>query len=238
MSRKYDEIKCIWADSGIIGYKLCDKNFDCENCELDKVLRKSAIINTELEDKLNRSKNIVTNISSEINSLKYDTHFFHLKNYLCLKNLFGDKYFIGISPLIYNLFTNSEATFNCLKDYSVKKGGKIAELSGQWGSISIASPLPVKVLKQIPQKNGDVNSTNWIGIVEVTDENISSSLITEYEFEENKKLITALLKSKENLKTSAGTTMYDGGIKVKSLPELFGQTEFCKFIKQILEIGK
>lgn len=32
--------------------------------------------------------------------------------------------------------------------------------------------------------------------------------------------------------------MYDGGIKVKNLPELFGQNEFCSFIKQVLEIGK
>ncbi|OGU35248.1 MAG: hypothetical protein A2068_12795 [Ignavibacteria bacterium GWB2_35_6b] len=238
MSRKYNEIKCIWADSGIIGYKLCDKNFDCENCELDKVLRKSAIINTEIEEKLDRSKNIVAKISSEINSLKYDAHYLHLKNYLCLKNLFGDKYFLGISPLIYNLFANSEGTFKCPKEYSVKAGEKIAELSGQWGSINIASPLPLKVLKQIPQKNGEVNSTNWIGIVEVSDENISSSVISENEFEENKNLITALLKSKESFKTSAGQTMYDGGVKVKNLPDLFGQNEFCNFIKQVLEIGK
>lgn len=238
MIRKYDEIKCIWADSGIIGYKLCDKNFDCENCELDKALRKSAAVNTEMEEKLEQKKNIAAKISSEINSLKYDAHYFHLKNYLCLKNLFGDKYFLGVSPLIYNLFMNSEGIFNCSKEYLVKAGGKIAELSGNWGSINIASPMPMKVLKQIPQKNGEANSTNWIGIVEVTDENISSSLISEKEFGENKNFVTALLKSKENLKTSAGATMYDGGVKVKNLPELFGKNEFCSFINQILEIGK
>ena len=49
MNKKYDEVKCIWADSGIIGYKLCDRNFDCENCDLDKVLRKTAEINSEIE---------------------------------------------------------------------------------------------------------------------------------------------------------------------------------------------
>ena len=63
MNKKYDEVKCIWADSGIIGYKLCDRNFDCENCDLDKVLRKTAEINSEIEKNTESSKNILTKIN-------------------------------------------------------------------------------------------------------------------------------------------------------------------------------
>lgn len=30
---------CEWVELGILSYKICDRNFDCENCPLDKALR-------------------------------------------------------------------------------------------------------------------------------------------------------------------------------------------------------
>ena len=232
MNRKYDEVKCIWADSGTIGYKLCDKNFDCENCELDKALRKNAILNTEMEENNKTSKNIIGKISSEINSVNYDRHYIYLKNYLCLKNLFEDKYFLGISPMLYNLFLNTNVSFNCVKQYSVSVGDKAAEISGEWGSIDIASPIVMKVLKQIPQTIDDVNSTNWIGIVEIDNTDFDS--VNSYKYNENKNFITSLLRSTQIENFVTMNTMYDGGKKVKNLPELLGGKEFVDFIKKIL----
>lgn len=234
MNRKYDEVKCIWADSGIIGYKLCDKNFDCENCELDKVLRKTATINTEIERNKEKPKTVFGEVISEINSLKFDKHYSSLKNYLCLKNLFGDKYFIGISPLLYSLFYKSDCSFNCVKEYEVNPGEKIAEVSSSWGSSSIASPIAMKVLKQIPQKNGDINSSNWVGIVEIEKEDFESSIITEGEFQHNKNYIVSLLQSKEAESFNDIVTLFDGGNKISSLPQLLGPAEFCRMINHII----
>ncbi len=36
---EYDSMQCIWMQSNIIKYKLCDFNFDCDNCLFDKVMR-------------------------------------------------------------------------------------------------------------------------------------------------------------------------------------------------------
>ena len=235
MNRKYDEVKCIWADSGIIGYKLCDKNFDCENCELDRVLRKTASAYTEAEQNSKSPNNIIDEVISEINSLKFDKHYVSLENYLCLKNLFGDKYFLGISPLLYSLFYRSEGSFNCVKEYNINAGEKIAEISGTWGSNNIASPIVMKVLKQIPQKNGEVNSTNWIGIVEVEKQDFNPSSIDSNQFEQNKNFIISLLNAKGNEALNTLGTMYDGGKKVKNLPEFLGEKEFCSFVDQIIK---
>lgn len=30
---------CIWMSAGLIKYKLCDRNYDCDNCPIDKVMR-------------------------------------------------------------------------------------------------------------------------------------------------------------------------------------------------------
>lgn len=30
---------CVWMDAGVLGYRLCDRGFDCEHCPLDAALR-------------------------------------------------------------------------------------------------------------------------------------------------------------------------------------------------------
>jgi len=31
--------KCIWMECGYVEYKLCDRDFDCENCPFDKAIK-------------------------------------------------------------------------------------------------------------------------------------------------------------------------------------------------------
>lgn len=33
---------CIWMDAGVIQFKLCDSNFDCQSCEFDRAMTESA----------------------------------------------------------------------------------------------------------------------------------------------------------------------------------------------------
>ncbi len=34
-----DDYRCVWMQNGVINYRLCPFNFDCDNCSFDKVLR-------------------------------------------------------------------------------------------------------------------------------------------------------------------------------------------------------
>jgi hypothetical protein len=36
---------CIWMEAGVIDFKICNKNFDCENCELDQAMTAAATDN-------------------------------------------------------------------------------------------------------------------------------------------------------------------------------------------------
>jgi glycine cleavage system H protein len=33
-------LNCIWVDAGVVSYKLCDMDFECENCSFDQVMRR------------------------------------------------------------------------------------------------------------------------------------------------------------------------------------------------------
>ena len=36
---------CIWMEAGVIDFKICNKNFDCANCELDRAMTEAATDN-------------------------------------------------------------------------------------------------------------------------------------------------------------------------------------------------
>lgn len=55
-----EALKCIWMGAGVVDYKLCSLNFDCENCPFDRVIRGVGIRETlepgdELGFRLNHS---------------------------------------------------------------------------------------------------------------------------------------------------------------------------------------
>jgi glycine cleavage system H lipoate-binding protein len=36
------ELKCLWMEAGVVSYKLCDHQYECERCPFDQILRKNA----------------------------------------------------------------------------------------------------------------------------------------------------------------------------------------------------
>ena len=74
---KYDMLKCIWMNSGVIDYKLCDHNFDCENCPFDKVIRNLC---NKKETDFYETVNDANTIFNKLQSVKYDNNIIYLKN--------------------------------------------------------------------------------------------------------------------------------------------------------------
>ena len=61
MAEKVIESKesCIWMDAGVVQFKLCDSNFDCQSCKFDWAMTESAIkhqARRELERKLQQKR--------------------------------------------------------------------------------------------------------------------------------------------------------------------------------------
>jgi glycine cleavage system H protein len=41
---------CIWMDAGVVGYKLCDRDLQCDQCPFDEIMRRPALVSDEAED--------------------------------------------------------------------------------------------------------------------------------------------------------------------------------------------
>lgn len=45
------ELNCIWAEAGLVSYKLCDRNYECDDCPFDQVMRqRSTSVSTSTKE--------------------------------------------------------------------------------------------------------------------------------------------------------------------------------------------
>jgi len=47
---------CIWVDAGLVSYKLCDRDFECEDCQFDQVMRQESRRNSPNEPSTSRPR--------------------------------------------------------------------------------------------------------------------------------------------------------------------------------------
>ena len=107
------ELKCIWMESELVKYKLCDKEFDCENCEFDKVFRNLSLkMNDNSNNGVtveNQSEDILERLIKRIENETFDEKVFYLRNQLVIKNLFGNAYYLGINPVVLYLLDDFDS---------------------------------------------------------------------------------------------------------------------------------
>ena len=117
------ELKCVWMEAGVVSYKLCDYEYECERCPFDQVLKKRANASYTL-DKTVGEKSDVKKIPIEKNT---SGEFPFGPESVDLDNVFQEMYDIKIKG---NLFYHPGHTWvdvenpNCVKmgldDFAVK----------------------------------------------------------------------------------------------------------------------
>ncbi len=140
----YDSMKCIWMSSNTVEYKLCDKNFDCDNCVFDKIMRNinpgASITGSAAGN--DSGKNIIQRKIDMLKLINYSPGYCYLNNSVVLKKLFDKTYYLGLDKSVYLFLDN-------LKEYEfqstgtgIKKGNTLLKLWGDWGR-QMCSPLLV-----------------------------------------------------------------------------------------------
>ena len=99
-----EDLHCIWMASNHVAYKLCDKEFDCENCDFDKAIRNLSVQNNFNGNEESKHKDILIDTISKIENEFYDEKLIYLNNQLIIKKLFGPTYYLRLNPLLSPLF--------------------------------------------------------------------------------------------------------------------------------------
>lgn len=230
ISNSYEKLKCIWMASQVIEYKLCDNQFDCENCRFDKVMRN--LLN-EKETQNTDLSNIANTISSKLRGIKYDNKIIYLKNNLIAKEICKDTFYLGINPILISFLDSvsslsvSESRKNILTDQPV------IQILGEWGSVSLSAPMNFMIYDLLDFPIETLLEFQWVAIIGAVNQEISNGKLYQEEWQTmHEKALTTIEEIKSHL-PQVGNTMMDGGIQIKFLHQLVGKKRYVNILNSI-----
>jgi hypothetical protein len=236
LRKSYEDVKCVWMKNGIVDYRLCDFNFECENCPFDK--RISSEIKEQKDKTVNDSLHFFYDtLFDKENKVSHFSHpYYHFDNGLLLKNFIDDNYYIGFEQYVTNIIDG-----NCVLCYAsesnyINKGDKLLDIKGNWGSVNLISPVSLIFIEKFDLTDLVKADKRWFGIVEARKKDImqavSSNEFSIDKIERTKSLIREyIVNSADN---SIGQTMYDGGKLETNLLRSVGSENYKNILNFIL----
>ena len=226
----YDMLKCIWMASNVVEYKLCDKMFDCENCQFDKVMRNYT---GDVESQVATTQDVVNIIRRKLESIKYDDKFIYLKNCFVVKEVLPNTYYLGVNPIFISFLDNVAIIMECSQGRNILKGQPVVQFFGEWGTISLIAPMNFLIYDKVNNPSDDLAKSKWIAIIGAIPQEVSASSINKSGWE---KLYIKSIKSIEDVKSAypkVGPTMQDGGNHIKYLHQLIGKEKFISILNSL-----
>jgi hypothetical protein len=227
-------MNCIWMSSDLVNYKLCDRDFDCENCEFDKVMMNFSVKLPENQtvkpDANVKEEDLLEKLIKRIESETFDEKVIYLKNQLVLKNLFGNAYYLGINPILIYLLDD----FSSLHEFNnneIKRDQIIFTLEGSWGLKKFISPIDFMIIEKINFSQFRLNK--WYSIVLFNGIDRDENLLSLEEWTRKKYEALSTLKKHLKKNPEIGQSMMDGGKKTKFLYQYLGKNVYQNLLNKI-----
>ncbi|MHB8770397.1 MAG: glycine cleavage system protein H [Syntrophales bacterium] len=227
-----DERKCVWMTTGLISYKLCDRNYRCEFCPFDQALKNdegAAGVQAEAEG---------TGTEGPLgagSSARIGGSFFYHPDHCWVKVETAEKVRIGVDDLLTQLMTHIQVVILPQVGNFISQGECCAHIIQEDYILPVVSPLSGSIqtinprLKKKPELvSDDPQGYGWL--LTLKPENLESDLqnllfgrkaLLWYQQEEREILTRAegILKQYPN---ALGPTMQDGGVRITHLRDILG----------------
>jgi glycine cleavage system H protein len=257
------EQNCIWADAGLVSYKLCDRNFECDECPFDQVMRQksipaSASVSTakstsdvtgaKVRVKQDSLLDVIRGIFGGPFSVKPPSDRMYSHAHVWLKKTAANNYQVGIDHFAAGLLEGVGSVVLPQTGTSTLKDNPCAWMTCEEGTIAIQSPVDGKiksvnhkVMESVAIFRQDPYGAGWICEISCLDENAATCVdaltIEVLSKEQFKSLKQNLLTEFDARPPSLGVTMMDGGIRPRTLKDLLGTSRYVSFL-QVLFSGR
>jgi hypothetical protein len=227
----YGMLKCIWMASGVIEYKLCDKKFDCENCQFDKVIRNFSSDDGHTSSGIPTVINIILH---KLVNIKYDDKIIYLRNNLIARQILPNTYYLGVNPILISYLDNVGMMIECNPGRNVSSGQTVMNFFGEWGTVNLTAPINFSIYDKVNNPADDPMKSKWFAIIGAIPQEISAGRV---EYSEWEILRQKSINTIEEIKLSypkIGPTMQDGGSQIKYLHQLLGKERYLEVLKSLI----
>jgi hypothetical protein len=230
---KAGEFDCIWMASKTIDYQVCVKDFDCENCMLDKILKNivskdispivtgRSLIETDFLDKIIR----------KLEDITFDSKIIYLKNNLVLKHLFANIYYIGLNPLALGLLDSIVTVKEYMKKVYFNINQTIIMLEGAWGQLTIKAPMNFLLLDKLNWTPEDIINRQWLALIVINQSEIIDAQVSSESWKIEKAKYLKVLTEYRDFCLKINLPLLSTNEKIKYLYQLTGKIEYLKLLE-------
>ncbi len=223
-------LDCIWIGSNIIEDKLCNRKFDCENCPLDKVMKNLFGDSDKMSNYKLRDIAFIDVIIHKIEETNYDSKIIYLQNNLVVKNIYANIYYLGINPLIANLFENLTQVREYMRRVYFVNDNKILSIDGEWGSISLTSSINFLLLDKLNWSPEAILTNKWIALVAVNQNELTDVKLSHNQFQLQQVKILNMLNEYRDCCLCIKSDLNDKGEQIKYFYQLIGKDEYINIL--------
>lgn len=229
---KSGEFDCIWVASNAVGNQPCEKNFDCDNCTLDLILKNLAALKNQgnQNNPILNCADFLDKIISKLDLIELDPKLIYLKNDLVLKHLFANIYYLGINPVTIALLDNISAVKEYMKKVYFNIGQTIIEIEGRWGEISFKAPMSFLLLDKLNWTPEDIINRQWLALIVINQSEIIDSQISGEEWKVTRAKVLKSLCEYKDYFLRINPLLLATEKKINYIYQLTGQTEYLRLL--------
>ena len=236
-----EEKQCIWMTAGLISYKLCTRDYCCEDCVFDQVMRNEAAVAVGRNDMgVSLASDPVTGTLSQ--HIKGDLFYHQCHCWAKVED--QDEVRIGIDGILAGLVSKIKAVALPLPGEPMSQGQCFAHVIQERHIVPLISPLNGEISsvnKQLKQTPGLLHNDSWENgwLVTIKPGNLEHDLRT---LMFGRKAIAWYQKrEREVIETSSamltagglGPTMPDGGERVVSLADSLTSEQYYQILESL-----
>lgn len=242
-----NETPCIWMEAGLVDYKLCEYNLDCENCPFDAVMRNNAAT-TRIETNSKTTGQLIhekywDQLLQTYTSAHIDQNAYYGNGYWYFEPISATKVIVGIDQFAAKLFPKLKDIILSEKR-SIRKGQTVCWLVSELGTIRLASPISGRVLKSNNSFQNDLepkSSPVWLYVIEKQNlqrfiQKLEQGNKAKAILEKRQKTIIEKIMDNRPLQLSSSNTLPDGGELVGSLEQLLGEKYYFNLVSELFTV--
>lgn len=271
MSKKQDtqsthtDNRCIWMTAGVISYKLCPINYDCEHCELDKAMRSqvsSRKIRTKVEQHRPPSVKEPDKLSSPASDKKTPILFFTFSpgevkeglylhpSHLWAQPLEGKKWRVGVDELLAYVLPQTTKLELSLVNDGLSQDQHFGKILTPAGTVFLISPLSGRFIQTNPGLaqhpeliQQEPYGEGWLATIEWNEERtefqkfLTGTRAKNY-LEEEAQHLNFLLRHRGVEVNQIGQTLPDGGINIRYLRQVLPSKVCLRLANELTVTGK
>lgn len=240
-----NENRCVWMTSGVISYRLCPRDYKCEECMFDRVMRNEAaamVRRPRVDAALAADLSFIDSTSSS----RIDGSCFYHKNHCWVKVLKPEEVIIGINNIVSRLTDNIKTIVTPESGEHIKSGHFFAHIIQEKYIIPLISPVNGTIISTnrelaenpdlIKEENGN---KNWI--ISLRPDNLEKDLrnlyfgnsAIEWHRATEKSVTEAIHAAYCVSGSELGETMQDGGEFILNLPDTLSPEQYYKILEVI-----